>query len=68
MAICCGELEKLVAEGYKFPFSCENGRWRILLTKRKKSGIHNEKDYKKILMKNCPFCGANFEEKQCAGD
>lgn len=67
MKICCGELERLIAEGYKFPFSCEDGRWRILLTKRKKSGAHNDKDYKKILMDFCPFCGTRLEQKECAG-
>lgn len=68
MKICCGKLEQLIAEGYGHPFSCENGVWKIWLTKKKKSGNHNDKDYKKVIMTFCPFCGANLEQKRCEGD
>ena len=66
--ICCGKLEQLIAEGYKFPFYCDGNVWIILLTKKKKSGAHNDKDYKKVLLKFCPFCGENLEQKGCDGD
>ena len=66
--ICCGEMERLIAQGYKHPFSCEDGHWRILFTKRKSSGAHNEKEYKKVVLKFCPFCGCNIEQLGCAGD
>ena len=66
--ICCGELERFIAQGYKHPFSCKDGRWIVVFNKRKSNGAHNEKEYKKVVLKFCPFCGCNLEQAGCAED